>query len=235
MSNGFILYEGPSMIDGAPIVVIVTGLEGKASRNTKTGAMIQSWVMRSDVAPHVAIKTGQDAAVCGDCNLRPIHAKARGKRRPCYVKVWQAPRSVFDGFKRGIYPRVTADEARALLTGRAFRLGSYGNPSAAPFALWQAATADCVKLTGYIHNWRSASPQWSALVMASVESVQHGLEARKLGYRLFRVRDVSEPLQSKEVMCPASKEAGFKTSCFSCGACGGHSSKARADIAILAH
>ena len=35
--NGIILWEGPSLIDGAPIVVIATGIK-RASRNAKTGA-----------------------------------------------------------------------------------------------------------------------------------------------------------------------------------------------------
>jgi hypothetical protein len=233
-TNAVILYEGPSLIDGAPIVVIATGLDDK-SDNTKTGDMIQTWIMRSDVAPHHAVKSGLDASVCGDCSLRPVNYKARGKKRPCYVKTFQAPRSVFVTYKRNRYRTVTALEARALFAGRKLRLGSYGNPSAAPYAMWQEASADTIGHTGYIHNWRSAARDWSRLVMASVETVTEGLEARKLGYRLFRVRGELEPLEPKEVMCPASKEAGFKTSCSACNACGGTSSRARADIAIMAH
>ena len=40
-ANGVILYEGPSMLDGAPIVVIATGIR-TGSTNVKTGAMIQT-------------------------------------------------------------------------------------------------------------------------------------------------------------------------------------------------
>jgi hypothetical protein len=50
-----ILYEGPSMIDGKPIVVIAT----VGSANSKTGAMVQTWIMRQDVEPHHALKTGK--------------------------------------------------------------------------------------------------------------------------------------------------------------------------------
>jgi hypothetical protein len=232
--NSVILWEGASLIDGAPIAVIATGLTDTTD-NTKTGAMIQTWIMRSDVAPHVAVKTGQDASVCGDCSLRPIHYKARGKKKPCYVRTFQAPRSTWATYKRGRYRKVTPAEARAMFAGRKLRLGSYGNPSAAPIALWQEISAETAGHTGYIHNWRTADPQWSDLVMASVESVSEGLEARKLGYRLFRVRSEAESLQPREIACPASKESGFKTTCFSCNACGGHSSKARVDIAIMAH
>jgi hypothetical protein len=233
-SNGVILWQGESLIDGAPIVVIATGLAGKSS-NAKTGNMVQTWIMRSDIAPHIAVKTGQDASVCGDCNLRPIHAKARGKKRPCYVKTFQAPRSVFDGFKRGIYPHAYYPAtARKLFADRVVRLGSYGNPSAAPLDIWQNAVADAAGHTGYVHNWRTCDRSWSRLVMASVESLSEAIEARKLGYRLFRVRDADD-VQKGEVKCPASKEAGFKTTCYQCKACGGTSAKAKADITILAH
>jgi len=233
-SNGVILWRGSSLIDGKPIVVIATGLNDKTD-NSKTGDMIQTWIMREDVAPHVAIKTGDDASVCGDCNLRPIHARARGKRKPCYVKTWQAPRSIYAAFKRGVYATAYPATARKLFADRKVRLGSYGNPSAAPFEIWMNAVSDAIACTGYVHNWRTCDRRWSELVMASVETVAEAIEARKLGYRLFRVREEGDSLQSREISCPASKEAGHKTTCSSCIACGGHSSKTRVDIAILPH
>ena len=232
-ANGAILWQGASSIDGAPIVVIATGF-ADSTDNTKTGDMIQTWIMRSDIAPHIAVKTGQDHSVCGDCNLRPSKPRAKGKK-PCYVRVWQAPQSIYGAFQRGRYAEMTPPEARKLFAGRKLRLGSYGNPSAAPFEVWQEAAAETTGRTGYIHNWRNADSRWSGLVMASVESVAEGLEARKLGYRLFRVNQGNEPKASGEVQCPASKEMGHKTSCAACVACGGHSSKARADIVINAH
>lgn len=233
-ANGAILFEGPSAIDGAPIVVIATGLNDK-SDNLKTGAMVQTWVMRSDVSPRDALKSGADRSVCGDCRLRPANkAKLAKGEKGCYVKVWQAPRAVWACYKRDGYPRVSPDEAAELMEGKKVRLGSYGNPSAAPRSIWKTATDKCVGRTGYIHNWRTADPAWSELIMASVESVPEGLEARKLGYRLFRVSKDHDKLKG-EVTCPASKEAGFKTTCASCLACGGTSSKARADIVIAFH
>jgi len=232
--NGVVLWQGASLIDGAPIVVIATGIAGK-SKNAKTGDMVQTWIMRSDIAPHLAVKSGQDVSVCGDCNLRPSHYKARGKKRPCYVKTFQAPNWVYRSFHRGIYPTVSPDEGRRMLAGKKLRLGSYGNPSAAPIEMWREVSADCSGHTGYVHNWRTAPHAWSELVMASVETVLEGVEARKLGYRLFRVRDGNDALQPREISCPASKEAGFKTTCASCVACGGNSAKAKVDIAIMAH
>jgi hypothetical protein len=64
-----ILYDGPSAIDGAPIVAILTGL-ANASRNTGTGDMLQIYIIRSDIAPEAARHTGADASICGDCPMR---------------------------------------------------------------------------------------------------------------------------------------------------------------------
>jgi hypothetical protein len=42
-------------------------------------------------------------------------------------------------------------------------------------------------------------------------------------------------LNAREIVCPASKEAGAKTTCAACVACGGQSAKARVDVAIIVH
>ena len=234
-SNGVILWEGASLIDGQPIVVIATGLI-KKSGNEKTGAMIQTFILRQDIHPSLALKSGDDKSVCGDCPKRPSTFVSRGQGdRPCYVDVGKSVAAVFRCYAKGNYPRATPAEAAELFAGRKLRLGSYGNPSAAPYDLWSTVAAKTASRTGYVHNWRTADSRWPCLVMASVETVPEAIEARKLGYRLFRTRFAHEPLLDREVACPASKEAGFKTTCFDCSACGGRSAKAKADIAIILH
>ena len=232
-TNGVILYEGPSLIDGQPIVVIATGLASR-SDNTKTGAMIQTWIIRSDVAPIDAIHTGQDSSVCGSCPLRGELVNGRNVNRSCYVTIWQAPRSVYDGYTRGIYSKVTPKQAQALFEGKRVRLGSYGNPSAAPLPMWRVATRLAAGRTGYIHNWQSAPRGWSDLVMASVDA-SDAAAAQAKGYRTFRVRTAAEALQAREIACPASAEAGKKTNCAACLACGGNGARAKVNIAIVAH
>ena len=198
--------------------------------------MIQTFIIRSDINPAEALKTGDDRSVCGDCPKRPLTFKARSAGdKPCYVDVGKSVAAVYRCYTKGNYPRATPAEAAELFAGRELRLGAYGNPSAAPFDLWQTIAAKTSGRTGYIHNWRSTDSRWPCLVMASVETVSEALEARKLGYRLFRARLASEPLLEREVSCPASKEAGFKTTCHRCLACGGHSAKAKVDIAIIVH
>lgn len=234
MSNGLILYRGPSILDGAPIVVIATGITGKASRNTKTGGIIQTWILREDVSPVDAVHTGADASICGTCPHRGTIVDGRNVGRSCYVTVFQAPLVVWKAFHKGIYPTATPAEARAILAGSKVRLGAYGDPAAAPFNVWAEALADTAAHTGYTHQW-AAFPEFKALCMASCDTVADFELATAAGWRTFRVRRSTDPVMPREVTCPASAEAGHKTSCAACVACGGHGSKARANIVIAAH
>jgi hypothetical protein len=239
MSNGFILYQGPSAIDGAPIAVIATGFANKTA-NAKTGDMIQTWIIRSDIAPNDAVKSGDDASVCGDCQHRPARRaeiEASGQAFvPCYVKVWQAPRSIFEAYKRGIYPIASHTEIAKLCAERMVRIGSYGDPYAAPIALWRAMTSQAKGWTGYTHQWRLAGVDWAKLVMASADSLAEMMEAHKRGFRTFRVTAKPfENVKGIEAICPASKEKGAMTDCATCRACMGTSGKARASIQIARH
>ena len=70
------VWRGPSPIDGAPIVMIMTGLSPKnPSKNSKTGPMVQTHIVRRDMAPVVAMMSGHDQSICGDCPLRPSTVK----------------------------------------------------------------------------------------------------------------------------------------------------------------
>ena len=101
--TSLILYQGPSMLDGSPIVVIATGI-GNRSKNSKTGDMIQTHIIRADMKPMDAIWSGADSAICGDCVHR---GDGTGKGRTCYVKVFQGTTVVYKSFARGAYPVAT--------------------------------------------------------------------------------------------------------------------------------
>ena len=233
--NGFIFYRGPSMLDGSPIVAIATGIAGRKSRNEKTGGgLVQTWIMRDDMSPVEAVNNGGDAAICGDCPHRGTVVDGKNKGRSCYVTVFQAPLVVWKSAQRGLYPVMTAQEAGDTLEGRMVRLGSYGDPAAVPFEVWQTMLARVTAKTGYTHQWRVA-PAMKAYAMASCDTEADYQEAVAAGWRTFRVRRSTEPVLAREVICPASKEAGNKTSCDACKACGGLTAKARANIVIMAH
>jgi hypothetical protein len=231
--SGVILYEGPTAIDGRPIVVIANRIV-VASTNAKTGDMVQTFIIPADVDPMTALRTGQDAAVCGDCRHRPANDGS------CYVNVGRSVASVYGAFTRARYarPGIDYDPAiiPALFAGLTFRIGTYGDPFAAPFQVWRAATVNAAGINGYSHQWRRPEAQaFRLLCMASVDSESEAREAQAMGWRTFRVRAKDGAKLAGEVTCPASKEAGHKTSCAECKACGGVSAKARAPIVIAAH
>jgi len=233
--NSLIVYEGPSAIDGKPIVVILTGL-ASSSANGKTGDLVQSFIIRADVEPHVAVKTGDDSSICGMCQHRPILAQATGSP-PCYVRTGESVLSVFRAYQRGSYPRAqTVAQVADALKGRKLRLGTYGDPAAAPVALWQALTSLSDGHVGYTHQWQSVGfdvNAWSSLVMASADSVEESAQATALGMRYFRV-SIGVDKKPLEVTCPASVEGGRKAQCSDCMLCAGTSKQARS-IVIADH
>jgi hypothetical protein len=235
-----ILYRGPSQLDGKPIVAIATGVDTD-SVNSKTGSMVQVWILREDIAPIEAAKRGEDASICGQCPHRGLSEYVSpelgwiNRGRTCYVTLFHAPRNVWASYKRGVYGDDVALDAAARLAGKRVRLGAYGDPAALPLSVWQAALANAKAFTGYTHQWRTAPAAFSTYVMASADSPADAAEAQALGYRTFRIRTAAEALAPREVICPASAEAGKKTSCAACLACGGTSAKAKASIAIVVH
>ena len=104
-ANGYIIYQGASLLDGKPIVAIAQ--IGK-SHNKKTGAMIQTQIIRSDIDPIEASKTGEDFSICGNCPHRGIAhddpKKKTAKNRSCYVTLMHAPLTTYKQFKKGAYP-----------------------------------------------------------------------------------------------------------------------------------
>lgn len=230
---GFIAYEGPSLIDGKPIVVIVNKLDG--SDNAKTGAIVQSFIIRSDVAPTEALKTGDDASICGECPHRPLLAKTNGQA-PCYVNVGRSVRSVYEAYRRGRYTRADAATIARALQGKIVRLGTYGDPAAAPVTMWAQITRYAASRRGYTHQWARPdfdASAWATLVMASADSIDEAARANLLGMRVFRV-SMGIDVQAGEAMCPASAEAGKRATCSKCTLCAGTSIQAR-DIVIADH
>ena len=63
--TGFAFYDGPSLIDGAPII----GIAVLRSENAKTGDMVQTYILRADMSPLDAISSGDDVSICVDPEL----------------------------------------------------------------------------------------------------------------------------------------------------------------------
>ncbi len=217
--NGYILYEGPSGIDKKPIVLIATGFKTPSS-NPKTGPMIQTYIMRSDMAPTTAVLTENDSSICGTCK----HRGNNGKHRTCYVQVQQGPNAVYKAYKAGKYDHIDIYNLpiwAPLTKERSIRLGSYGDPAALPLSLTLSTVIQAKNHTGYTHFWKT-NPGLKHTCMASVDTETEALEAQKLGWRTFRVKNEGDPTLSNEVECPAVLMPGI-IQCKTCKLCNGKS------------
>ena len=227
--NGHILWRGASRLDGAPIVVIAI----KKSGNRKTGAMLQTYILRADMSPVDAIRSGADASICGSCPHRGIVVDGRNKGRTCYVNIGQGPTGVYKAFLRGIYP--ACEDIEAFGEKRLVRLGTYGDPGAVPGWVWSTLIRSAVGHTGYTHQWQSR-PDLKGIVMASADNAQAAAVAHAEGWRTFRVAMPNHVARLKtESVCPASAEAGKKLTCEVCLSCGGNATGRRGSIVIQAH
>lgn len=231
-ANGLVLYRGPSAIDGSPIVVVAT----RNSGNRKTGGMVQTWILAdTGDSPAEHARRGSDAGVCGDCPHRGTVEGGRNVGRSCYVVLVQGPRSVYDTYQRGRYPDWNGIPGP--FVGERVRIGSYGDPGAVPGAreFWARVVRGAAGWTGYTHRWRDTGAGLQSLVMASCDSQADYREAKAEGWRTFRVTTgTGDLLPGLEVLCPASEEAGKRTTCEACGLCQGTTTVAR-DIAIVVH
>ena len=237
-----IIYSGPSLIDGSHIVCIAI----ITSNNVKTGNMLQTYIIRSDMSPMDASKTGSDYAICGNCIHRGTPTdnpdKKQALNRSCYVTLYQGPTQVYKAFKRGLYPNATPEQITVIGSGQAVRMGSYGDPAAVPKSVWDNLLMESTHWTGYSHQSKlhGVIVDYSR-VMVSVESKASAMGYHLNGKRTFRVIPVAtwqeqgkQALLKSEILCPASNEAGNKATCIDCGLCKGSSSKGKS-IAIVSH
>ena len=144
--NTVLVWTGTSPIDGTPIGLFVTGLKKTNKPNTKTDDMVQTYILRLDMHPQEALKTGADASICGDCTHRyqmrtRVRRTKRGqlkvetKRvRTCYVRVANAPASIYGAYTRGNVPTVSMADTNAMIlrADKPVRMGAYGDPAMVP-------------------------------------------------------------------------------------------------------
>lgn len=242
MKRRMLVWRGTSVLDGVtPLVVLATydTRDGdNSSANAKTGGMVQTWILRDDIAPLDALRAGADGAICGVC---PHKSVAAGGSGACYVNVGQAPRSIWHAYavtrNRELGTRLGDTRPFDLeeFRGRKIRFGAYGDPAAVPFEVWESLASVASAVTGYTHQWRETDERFARFCMASADSVAEGVIARRKGYRSFIVRAPGSVKPRGAVTCPASAEAGKRTVCADCLQCGGTSNGRRADITIQAH
>jgi len=239
-----ILYEGPSELNGEPIVVIAV-----EDGNPKIGKMLCTYILMQDVAPRTAVDERRDEAICGECPLRQ-QVVGDATTRGCYVRLgadadetW-SPEDLWRSYKDG-NPAWNDDawggeDCRRYMGGLSVRLGSYGDPAAAPFWVWDALLYNAKHWTGYTHQWRTCDPRLQEYCMASVDSPEEKDEAQARGWRTYHVvpytaQDYYAHNHPEEILCPASYLAGQKTTCAKCSLCKGQLSNSSKSIWVPAH
>jgi hypothetical protein len=208
---GAVLYEGPSRINGAPIVAIMV----YESENKKTGDIPQVWILQPGVHPFQARVDGTDVAVCGGCIL--------AKNRGCYVN-WTTLAKILPCYESGKYGDI--DHARWWFrrnSPNAVRIGAYGDPVAVPLEVWErlAELPPQPTILGYTQMWRSPLAEgYQKFCMASTKSPREYADAKRLGWRSFRAAlpQDAAPAQMQK-LCPET--VNDEETCKSCRMCSG--------------
>lgn len=228
MPNGYVLWEGESLLAGSPIVAIITGIHGTTNR--KTGRMLQTWILCQTTTPGEAKRTGEDEAVCGNCAFR-MHAQGG-----CYVGMW-GPSSIWKAWKAGKYPKIDHSAVSYIKETQHLRFGSYGDPVAVPVGVWKGILPNNSKhSTGYTSQWRLPQAKtYRDFLMASTKSPAETAEAQAKGWRTFEVLPLDYPVPEGALWCPSDRlNPSKKLSCERCGACSG-ARGGTASIVIYAH
>ena len=211
---GFVFYEGPSQLDGKPVVAIAT----ENSKNRKTGNLIQTWIVCKDVSPIEVMMKGKDSSVCGNCKLR---------KSICYVALHQAPLNIWRKYKRGEYPKYLNNNEP--FRNQLLRIGSYGDCVAIPYRVWANILKVTRGHTSYSHSWSLKRFQkFKNIAMASCDSESEALKAQNMGWRTFRVKMSDAPRVEREIVCPASRQDLPKQiTCSTCLLCDGTSGSSK--------
>lgn len=219
--NGFVLYEGPSMLDPSKDIVVIATL---TSMNDKTGDMIQTWILVKDEEPHHATKTGADKIICGSCPHRHFNNGS------CYVVVFRAPLNVYRSYKRGIYPKFDKAKHGHHFESRMLRLGAYGDPASVPFDVWKDPLSLSKKHTGYTHQikHKNFDKRYLSICQVSADSPKQALKYQAMGAKTFRVTLEDDHLFDNEEQC---KNETKGLNCLDCMECDG----VQKNIAVTVH
>jgi hypothetical protein len=216
------IYDGPSLFTGERIFVIAAA----RSQNRKIGRMLQLWVIPA-TSPIDAVRSGGDAAVCGDCKLR---GDGHGNARACYVEWWRSVSNIWQAHHKA--ESMDPEQFSRLTHGEQLRITAYGDPVAVPMDVWAPMLNTAAGWTAYTHQWRRADGWFKLWTMASVDSEEEQLEAAALGWRTFRIRHAGGALQTGEIVCP--HEVDHEIKCASCSLCRGASRPAKS-IVVTVH
>ena len=226
IKRNILFYDGPSRINGEPIIVVASAQNG----NRKIGRMLQLWIMLRDISPIEAVKTGLDVAICGDCKLRG----SGGQERVCYVEYFRAVENIWQSSKKpDRTERMTADAFAERARGIQLRFAAYGDPVAVPMAAWDPLLAVAGGYTAYTHQWMKPelAAGYKSWCMASADTDAEHRDALAQGWRTFRMRAPDGRVHDSEVVCPHEVDAEIK--CADCSLCRGAKRPAKSIVATV--
>jgi hypothetical protein len=222
-----------SQFDGRECVILISCV-GEASKNDKTGDMLQVSFVIDSHPPHVSQALGLDLSVCGQCKRRPC-LKGEGFG-DCYVTTAKSTYMAWKSYRSGGYEHLDyrSKSHRKAIAKKPCRLGAYGDPASAPWGEIDLLNRHTGAMTGYTHAWENKHAQsLQAIIMASVDSADEYRRAKADGWRCFLAIDHPLLAPTTAIQCPASANDG-KIKCRSCKLCGGATIQAP-DIWIETH
>ncbi len=205
---GYTLYRGRSAIDGKPIVLIAT----LKTKNSKTGDVIQTWILRRDKQALDAYYTGEDFSVCGNCAHRTGGS--------CYVLVGHAPNNISRSYAKGNYPYLPVSQWKSVFGDKVVRLGAYGDPAMLPYHVSKRLADSSKSWVGYTHQWNTdwIDDRYSQLLMASCETELGQIKANALGWSAFTTCGIGDTVDNA-TQCFA---VSHSVTCEDCRRCGGN-------------
>ena len=175
-----------------------------------------------------------DESNCLDC---PYSGNSGSGK--CYTHKFQQYTgflSMLRSIKANQLTPLTSQKREAIIkmcTGSYVRFGTYGEPSLVPLYLIRQMAEASSTWTGYTHQYlKPWAKEYGQYFMASAHNQYDAHVAHDKSYRSFIA---SQNNDEDAVSCPASKEAGFKSNCASCGLCSGTLGRGKTNIKILEH
>ena len=158
-----------------------------------------------------------DRGICGDCPLKSSQTGA------CFVNLLPV-NNIYRTYFASKYQKLSVKEIEVIKRYRyPIRIGSYGDPTAVPFDVWEPIISASGGHTGYTHQFLTCDSRWKDYLMASVQSLAEARIAQSKGWRTFRVIAPNAPLIENEILCRHTQDDRIQ--CETCLLCDGVSSK----------
>lgn len=211
----------------------------KKGANSKLGASSMLQTYHFSVSQILSGSLEDDKEVCFDCPLSYNAGDGKcythkGLQRLGLLSMMKRLKKLYEAGDVSNWNASSFSRFYTQLKGKEIslvRFGTYGEPVILDVNTISILANLGKSWTGYTHQWNKDKYRaYSAFFMASTHSQFEAAIAQDLGWRVFNTGDLNGA-----VNCPASKEAGRKSTCTVCALCSGTSGKGKKDIYIGIH